>query len=208
MKVGQMVKEASVTEVATRLSERPNFFVASITRLPASDADLFRRKLSASQSRLVMVKRRLGHRVVQPLNLNGLAELLEGSVGLILAGDDVLQAAKTLVEFRKAHAEQLTVRGAVIDGQLLDKSRIEELASLPPKPMLLSQVVATLEAPITDLIFTIEQLIGDLAWVTEQAAAKQPAVAESAQTPAPSHETGTPSHTEPPPTKQEEGTPS
>lgn len=192
-KVGRMVKESSATEISAKLSERPNFFVASITRLPASEADLFRRKLSTSQSRLLMVKRRLGHRVVEPLKLAGLPELLEGSIGLILAGEDVLQVAKTLMEFHKAHAEQITVRGAVIDGQLLDPHRVKELAGLPPRPVLLAQVVMTIEAPMADLILTVEQLIGDLAWVTEQAATK----------------TGTPTTgAEQPPTKPEEGTPS
>ncbi|MBI4342605.1 MAG: 50S ribosomal protein L10 [Candidatus Omnitrophica bacterium] len=182
-KVGRMVKESSVAEVAARLSERPNFFVTSLTRLPASDADLFRRKLSTSQAKLVMVKRRLSHRALEPLKISGLSELLEGSVGVILAGEDFLQVAKVLIDFHKGREEQLIVRGAVIDGQLLDKSRVQELASLPSKPILLAHVVATLEAPIADVIFTIEQLIGELAWVTEQAAAKQPTQTQEEGTP-------------------------
>ena len=186
-KVGRMVKESSAAEISTKLSERPNFFVASITKLPASEADLFRRKLSTSQSRLLVVKRRLGHRVVQPLNLAGLPALLEGSVGFILAGDDVLQVAKTLIEFHKGREEQLTVRGAVIDGQLLDLHRVKELAGLPTKPVLLAQVVMTIEAPIADLIGTVEQLIGELAWVTEQAATK------AGTTPETTPQEGTPS---------------
>ena len=209
-KVGRMVKESSVAEVANRLAERPNFFVAAISRLPASEADLFRRKLFASQAQLVIVKRRLGHRVLEPLKLAGLAELLEGSVGFVLAGGDFLQVAKVLVEFRKGHEEQIAVRGAVIDGQLLDKSRVEQLASLPPKPVLLAQVVATLEAPMADVIYTIEQLIGELAWVAEQAAAKAgTTAAEAPSAPAaPSATESGPQQTEQPPAKQEEGTPS
>ena len=120
----------------------------------------------------------------------GLKELLEGSIGLVLSGDDVLQTAKLIVEFRKTHEEQLSVRGAVIDGQLLDQSRVEQLAQLPPKPVLLAQVVATIESPIADLIFTIERLIGDIAWIAEQAVAKKPAEAPTPETPT-KHEEGT-----------------
>lgn len=168
--VGRMVKESIVEELSTALSKQPNFFVTSITRLPASEADVFRRKLSASQAHLIMVNRRLGRRVLKPLNIAGLQELLEGSVGFVLAGGDVLPIAKLIVEFRKAHAEGIAVRGALIDGALLDTPAVETLASLPPKPMLLAQVVATIESPIADLIFTIERLIADVAWVVEQAA--------------------------------------
>ncbi len=182
-KVGRLVKESTVQEVSTRLSERPNFFVMTVNRLPASNADIFRQKLYASQAHLVVVNRRLGQRALQALNIAGLAELLEGSVGLVLSGGDTLQTAKLIVEFRKTHEDEFAVRGAVIDGQLLDKGTVEQLASLPPKPVLLAQLVATIESPMANLIFTIEQLIGDLAWTIEQTAAKKPPETKSTETP-------------------------
>ena len=178
--VGRMVKESIVEHVNTQLAERPNVFVASVNRLPAPETDAFRQKLHASQARLIMVKRRLGKRAFEQLKVEGLDQLLEGSVGLILVGEEFLAAAKILIEFRKTHEEQIKVRGAVVDGQLCDKQRVEQLASLPPKPVLLAHVVATLESPMADVIFTIERLIGDIAWVAEQAAAAKPAAAAPA----------------------------
>lgn len=167
--VGRLVKEAMVGELSGWLSDRKNMFVTRVNRLPASEADAFRQKLRASQARLVVVKRRLGRRVVEQLKITGLPELLEGSVGLVWAGEDVLPTAKLLVEFAKAHEAQLSVRGAVVDGQLLDASRVEALASLPPVPVLRAQVIWTVESPIAELIGTVEQLIGEVAWLLEQA---------------------------------------
>lgn len=172
--LGRMVKESILEECALELSKRPNFFVTGINRLAAPDADALRQKLHGSQAHLIVINRRLGRRAVEPLKIPGLVELFEGSVGIVLAGGDALPTAKLIVEFRKTHEAQLTVRGGVIDGQLLDQSRVEELASLPPKPMLLAQLVATIESPLADLIMTIERLIGDVAWTAEQAAAKRP----------------------------------
>lgn len=173
-KVGRMVKESMVKEAAARCAERPNFFITALGRLPAADADGLRQKLHGSQASMVVIKRRLGLLATKPLQIEGLDRLLEGSVGLVLSGEDILQVAKVLVEFRKGHEERLTLRGAVIDGQLLDAARVEQLAQLPPKPVLLAQVVATIESPIAELILTIEQLIGDVAWIAEQAAAQKP----------------------------------
>jgi len=182
-KVGRMVKEVSVEELCTQLAERPNFFVTAVIRLPAPAADLLRQRLSTSQARLVVVKRRLGLRAAERLKISGLADLLEGSVGLVLSGEDPLVTAKLIVGFRKDHEEALAVRGAVIDGRLLDPAHVEELAQLPPKPMLLVQLVATIESPMADVIFTLERLIGDVAWLAEQAAAKKPAEAPQAAPP-------------------------
>ena len=216
-KAGQIVKEGSVSEIASRLSEQPDFFITAVNRLPSVDTDAFRKKLFTGKSRLLMIKRRLGKRAVEPLKITGLAELLEGSVGLVFSGDDPLQTAKLIVEFRKTREERLMVLGAVIDGQLLDKARVEQLAALPPKPVLLTQVVFTVESLLSDVIFTLEQLIGDVAWLAEQAAAAKPAEApNAAEAAAPSAAPATapeaPAQPGPTPTEQqtpkpEEGTP-
>ena len=172
--VGRMVKESIMAQLWAQLAERPNFFVATVNRLPAAEADTFRKKLYTSQARLVIVKRRLGRRTIEQLKIPGLQELLDGSVGLVLPESDVLPAAKTLVEFVKAHQDFLAVRGGVVEGQVLDKSRVEQLASLPSKPVLLAQLVAVIESPLADVIFTIERIVGDVAWTIEQLAARPP----------------------------------
>lgn len=180
-RVGRMVKERIVEEVHDRLKESPNFLITAINRLPAPESDTLRKQLFASQASLLMVQHRLSRRALSALNLAGLQELLEGSVALILSGGDVLPVAKLLVEFQKSHEDWLTLRGAVIDGQLLDHARVKELASLPPKPQLLAQVVATVESPLADVIMTIERLVGDIAWLAEQAAATKPATSPANQ---------------------------
>lgn len=194
--IGRMVKESIVSELSTKLAERPSFLVTAVNRLPAAEADALRQKLFASKAKLIVVQRKLGQRVIQPLNIAGLASLFEGSVGLVLPGEDVLPIAKTIVEFIKTHENQLAVRGGVLDGQLLDQARVEQLASLPPKPVLLAQLVATIESPIADVIVTLERLIGDIAELAEQAATKKPAEVPAAA-PAAASESA-PSNTAPP----------
>lgn len=173
--VGRAVKESMVETLGGHMTERPNLFLTAVNRLPAPEADQLRQKLHASKARLVMMKRRLGQRAIEPLKVAGLAELLEGSIGFVLAGGDTLPLAKLLVDFQKTHEERLVIRGALIDGQLLDRRHVEQLASLPPRPALLTHVVFTVEAPLADVIVTIERLIGDLMWNLEQAAATKPA---------------------------------
>ncbi len=174
--VGRMVKEVMVRELTEALKERPNFFVAAVGPLPAVETDTLRKRLRGANANLLVVKRRLGLRGLSALKLNGqINELFAGSVGLILPQDDLVQAAKLLVDFAKAHEAHITVRGGWVEGQVFDRKHLEELAALPPKPQLLAQLVWTIESPMADVIFTVERLIGDLAWVLEQAATTRPA---------------------------------
>lgn len=183
-KVGRLVKETIVSELSTQLGQRPNFFVTRISRLPSAEADALRQKLFGSQASLVMIKQKLGRRAVEELKIPGLADLFEGSVGIVIPGEDVLPTAKIIVDFIKTHAEQLSVRGGFIEGAVLDQQRVEYLASLPSKPVLLAQVVFTIEAPMADVIFTIERLLGDVMWAAEQAAAKKHQLAPQSEGPA------------------------
>ena len=185
-KVGRMVKESSIEELNAQLAERPNFFVAAVNRLPAAETNVFRQKLYASKASLVVVKRRLGLRALQPLNIAGLGELLAGSIGLVLIGDDPVITAKTLEEFRKANEEKLAIRGGLVDGQLLNPDGFKQLAALPSKPVLLAQVIGTIESPIASVIMTLERLIGDLIRGVDQLATKRESeAAAAASTPPP-----------------------
>lgn len=187
-KVGRLVKESLLKELSDQLSEQPNFFLASVERLHAVEADTLRKQLRNAKSRLVMVKRRLGLRGVAGLSQGELAALLTGSVGFVLSGDEAIPVAKILVGFAKTNEGKFIIRGGWVDGQLLNETRVAELASLPPKPQLIAQLIGVLESPITDVIFTIEQLLSEPAWVLEEAGKKAsapPSEPAAQQAPAP-----------------------
>ena len=186
---GRLVKETLVQEITTRLSSRSNFLVTTVNRLTAPEADDLRRKLSVLQAEFVLVKRSLGLIAIKSLKISNIDELLSGQVGFILPGEDVAQTLKAVVDFIKTHEDKLGVRGAWVDGQVMDKKTVEQLAALPPRSVLLAQVLGTIEAPIADVIFTIERLIGDIAWIAEQASEKKPAAAAPSEPAAKAPET-------------------
>lgn len=184
-KVGRMVKESTIDELNVQLGERPNFFVASVGQLKAADTNVFRQKLFSSKASLVMVKRRLGKRATDPLKLAGLPELFEGSIGLVLVGDDPVITAKTLEDFRKSSEDKVQIRGGVVDGQLITSAAFKQLAALPSKPVLLAQVIGTIEAPIASVIMTLERLIGDVIRGVDQIATKKQSEPAAGAAPAP-----------------------
>ena len=199
-KVGRLIKELAVKELTTTLKERSNFFVASIGPVTSVDTDAFRKRLRANRAHLVTVKRTLGLKSLAALKLDEAASLFSGSIALVLPGEDLIPAAKLLVEFAKSNDEKVTVRGGWVEGQLLDKKRLEELAGLPSKPQLLAELILTLESPMTNVVMTVESVLGELARVLEEVGKKAPAAPEAAPAAAPAP---TPTATE---TNQQEGT--
>ncbi len=212
---GRAVKETLVKELSERLGAGQPFVVTAVNRLSAPEADALRQKLHASQAEMLMMKRSLSRLAFAALKLPDLETLLGGSVAVVFPGEDALPAVKVVVDFAKTHEDMLAVRGGFLEGQVLSTQSLVQLANLPPRPVLLAQVVGTLEAPMADVIMTIEQLIGDLAWITEQAAAAKPAApaaqagssapaAGEAPAPTPGPDT-TPKAAETPPAPPSEG---
>lgn len=173
-KVGRYVKELMVQELTNALHTRPNFFVASLGPLSAAAADTLRKRLRTTQAEMLVLKRTLGLLGARQLQLEGIDAFFTGSVALVLPGEELIPAAKLLVDFAKESQDKLVLRGGVVEGQLLDDKALEGLAHLPPRPQLMAQVVGAIESPLTDLILTVEGVLGELAWLLEEASTHHP----------------------------------
>ena len=170
--VGLMMKELMVEELTTQLKEHSDFFVTTVGTLQAGEADLLRKRLFSALAQMLLVKRTLGRRSLSAVSLDTQIESLLGtsSVGFVFpTSEDVLPVAKVIVETAKANPEKFSVRGGWVTGQVLTQQHVEELASLPPKPQLIANLIGVIESPITNIIWTIEQALGEVAWVLEEA---------------------------------------
>lgn len=77
---------------------------------------------------------------------------LAGMTGLAWSYEDPSAAAKVLKSFKKDY-EQLNIRGGVIEGQVLDGKGVEnQLATMPGKNELRATLLATLQAPLQQLV--------------------------------------------------------
>jgi len=76
-------------------------------------------------------------------------ESLEGQVGAAFAQGDEIAAAKTLYDFSKTH-EQLQILGALMEGRALTKAETMVLAKMPGKQELLSRLVGSIKAPVSN----------------------------------------------------------
>ena len=178
--VGRLAKNVMVQELTSQLKEHPDFFVAGVGRLSATDADTLRKRLQTMRARMLVVKRTLWLQGLGALKIDGgVNRLFEGSVALVFPGEDLIPAAKLLADFAKAGQDKLSIRGGLVDGRLLDPSQFDELANLPPIPQLMARLIGVLESPLADVIFTLERVLGDLPWVLEEASKTKPAAAQT-----------------------------
>lgn len=170
---GKLIKESMARELTEALGERSNFVVTSLGALPAAEADTLRKRLTTVKARMRMVKRTIGAKVLSGLESHGkTAELLTGSVVLVLTEDDAGPAAKILSQFANSHEGKLFIRGGWVEGRLLDAVDMHAFANLPPRLQLIAQLIGTVDAPATDLIVTLETICSEVVWVLDEASKK------------------------------------
>src|SRR5436309_9790901 len=81
-----------------------------------------------------VVKNTLTRIAAERAGIVGLEPLLEGPTAIAFARDDIATAAKVLSDFART-SRILTIKGALVDGQMMSPAQIGVLASLPTKPV-------------------------------------------------------------------------
>lgn len=142
------------------LANKGTFFV-NYSGLTVVQMQQLRKQLREKGGALKIAKMRLVKRALAKVEgVDGLLSHCKNQVGVVFAYDsaEVSGVAKTLNDFSKKNESLGLVIGCV-DAQLLDKTAITRIASLPSKEVLLAQVCGTLNAPLTSLVCGLNSMI-------------------------------------------------
>ena len=154
-------KQAIVSEVAEVASSAHSVVVAEYNGISAEEMTELRAKARSGGVYLRVVKNTLARRAVEGTDFECLNESLVGPLVMAFSQEDPGSAARVLKDFSKEN-ENLVVKALSVGGQLLAANEIERLASLPTKDQAISMLMSVMQAPITKLARTINEVPGKL----------------------------------------------
>jgi large subunit ribosomal protein L10 len=140
--------------------------------LSAGESDDMRRRIRTARGEFRVAKNTLLRRAVKDTRYAPLESQLGGSVGLILSYADPVELAKTVSSFKDL-GEKFKIRGGVLDGRPLTPAEINDLASLPPREVILAQLLGLLQAPATHLARLLNEPGSSLARLVDAIGRKQ-----------------------------------
>lgn len=157
-------KAALVAELAERMKSSTAMMIADYRGLTVSEIGELRGELRETGCRFEVVKNTLTRRAADDAEMADLKEYLEGPTAIAFCGEDVAASAKVLVKHAKA-SKVLEIKGGLLEGKLIDAKTITTLASLPPREVLLAQLLGGLQGPIRGLVTVLAGPMRGLATV-------------------------------------------
>ncbi len=155
-------KQYIIDELFERVNSSPFVLVVDYTGMTVPEFDELRTSLVENGAECHVAKNTYMRKALETAKLPDISEHLLGQTAFVTGEQDVCAAAKAIKDFGKKH-KKAEVKAGILDGDILDASQINALADLPSREVLLSQLLAVINAPASQLVRTLNEPAASLA---------------------------------------------
>jgi len=145
--VNPQEKRAVVERLVEQIRDSQAMIVADYRGLTVTQIADIRRALREAGATFHVAKNTLTRIAAEQAERPSLIEFLQGPTAIAFIADDPAPAAKRLSEVSR-QTRVLAVKGGVMDGRTLTADQVREIGELPPKDVILSQVVGAVAGPL------------------------------------------------------------
>jgi len=171
-------KVQRVAELSEEFKGARNIFITDYSGLNVIDITELRKQLRESGISFRVEKNTLLRRAATESGFDSLIPQLKGPTAIAFSPEDPTVAAKIFYDFYD-RLEKPRVRVFQIDDRLYEPEKLKPLAQLPPRDLLLAQLVATIESPITALVGTLDAIIREFIATVDALADKRKETGEA-----------------------------
>jgi len=144
-------KEQMIDELAGNLSRCTIAVATDYRGLTAKEMVQLRRRLTDMGIEYRVIKNTLTRFAAEKAGKRQLEALLTGPVAIAFGYDDVIKPAQVLREHIRSVSSVLQIKGGIMGDRLLTAEVIVNLATMPPRDVLIARLVGQLQAPLQSL---------------------------------------------------------
>ncbi len=168
-----MPKQKNIDDVASLKQDVESssaMLVTDYRGLTVSEITVLRRKLRETDTEYKVAKNTLLTLAAGERATDEFVKMLEGPTAIaFVKGDDPVAPAKAIVDFIKDH-KSMSIKGAFVEGQVLDTDEVTALSKIPPKDILISRMIGSIQSPISGLVGTLQGTISGLVYTLQSVA--------------------------------------
>ncbi|MCF6147199.1 MAG: 50S ribosomal protein L10 [Candidatus Kuenenia sp.] len=161
------LKELILKEMVSRYNDTSSCLVVGYRGVTALQFNQLRNELWQKKIFMEVVKNSLAAIAFKETGRTEVIGLLDGPSAIITGGDDPVVMAKEAVKLSE-EMPFLALRGGIVDGELLSIDSIKNLAKLPSLPVLRTQIVTSINAPVVGVASAFNSILRSLATVFQE----------------------------------------
>ena len=177
-------KKQVVADLVERLNASCAGVIVDYKGINVTDDTALRKELREAGVEYTVVKNTLLRLAIASTELSGLESVLDGTTAIATSADDYVAAARILCKFAETH-NGFEIKNGFLDKEVIDVAKINGLAKLPSREVLLAQVLGAFQAPISAFARAIQAIVDKSGEeVAEEATEEAPAAEEVVEAPA------------------------
>ena len=154
-------KQAAVAEIVDSFNDAAGAVLTDYRGLTVKELQDLRRSLG-EHADYAVVKNTLAKLAASQAGMAGFDELLIGPTAIAFLKGDVVEAAKGLRDFAKAHPA-LIIKGGYLDGKAIDAKEVAKLADLESREVLLGKLAGAMLASLQNAVFLFNAPLAQVA---------------------------------------------
>ena len=178
--MSKRIKNLITSELQSKFKGADSVIIVDYTGIDSKTTAGIRSDLRKKKVKMTVVRNAMAAKALELSGFKGAKELLKGTNAIVYGGESVVDAAKELVEQAKK-VEKLKIKGAIMDGRVLDAKEAQALSKMPNKKQLQANIVGQILGPGRKLAGQIKgpggKIAGQLKTVAEKAEKAAPAAA-------------------------------
>jgi len=171
-RVGEIYRDSLVKTIKSHVSENENVFLLSYTKLSSSQIGELRKNLKKAGASVHVTKNALARLALKELQQEPLAEKIKGQTAFVWSSEDSSAISKILVKFSDDIAT-FSVQGGLLNNRILEQKDIKQLSELPSREVLLSKLLGTIQAPVTQIMGALNAKSRELLSIMKQLGEKR-----------------------------------
>ncbi len=150
-------KKLMVASINEKLSKAAAGVIVDYKGTTVADDTALRADLRKAGVDYSVVKNTLLKLALKGTPYEELAGVLTGTTAIAVSENDSVSSAKILSEFAGKH-ENFKIKGGFLDGEVISLEKIDSLAKLPSREVLLATVAAAFQAPVASFARAVKAI--------------------------------------------------
>ena len=151
-------KKAVVADLSERLKASVSCIVVNYKGITVADDTQLRKELRECDVKYTVVKNTMLGRACEAAGITGLEPVLEGTTAIATSETDYTGAARILSKYAKK-SEDFAIKSGVLDGEVISLEKVDALAKLPTREVLLANVLGAFQAPIASFARGVQAVV-------------------------------------------------